>query len=128
MLTPIGTAIYPDCTTFYHNCTMIDSTGTAIFTSFQPYILMALYSTSLGPPLVLTTCTRAEILGKIERLEANEQYTEVLTLKRQEVDDEVQATRDENKRAGNELKALTVVPNDHTEGKISSEHEYYKGG
>ena len=70
-----------------------------IFTSFYPYILTALYSSSLGPPpLALTTYTRAEILEKIARLEANEQYTEVLTLERQEVDDEVQATRDENER------------------------------
>ena len=77
---------------------------TMIYTSFYPDILMALYSTSLGPPpLVLTTYTRAEILEKIARLEDNEQYTEVLTLDRQEVDGEVQATRDENERAGNEL-------------------------
>ena len=99
-----------------------------IFTVFRHFILMALYSTSLGPPpLVLTTYTRAEILEKKERLEANDQYTEVLTLERQEVDAETQATRDENARAGSELKALTVVPNDHIEGKIPSEHEYYRG-
>ena len=77
---------------------------------------MAFYPTSLGPPpLVLTTYTRVEILDKIARLEANE-YMEVLTLERQEVDAETQATRDENARAGSELKALTVVPNDHIEG------------
>ena len=66
-------------------------------------------------------------MEKIARLEDNEQYTEVLTLERQEVDEEVQATRDENERAGNELKALTVVPNDHIEGKIPSEHNCYSG-
>ena len=87
-----------------------------------------LYSTSLGPPhLALTTYTRAEILEKIAKLESYEQYIEVLTLERQEVDEEVQTTRDENERAGNELKALTVVPNDHIEGKIPSEHNYYSG-
>ena len=102
--------------------------GAVIFTSFYPHILMALYSTSLGPPpLALTTYTRAEILKKIARLEDNEQYTEVLTLERQEVDEVVQVTRDGNKRAGNELKALNVVPYDHIEGKIPSEHNYYSG-
>ena len=89
---------------------------------------MALYSTPLGlPPLALTNYTRAEILEKIARLEDDEQYTQVLTLERQEVDDEVQATRDENERAGNELKALTVVPNDNIEGKTPLEHDYYRG-
>ena len=107
---------------------MIDSMGTSIFTSFYHHILMALYSTSLGPPpLVLTTYTRAEISEKIARLEDNEQYTEVLTLERQEVGEEVQATRDENERAGNELKALPMVPNDHIKGKIPSEHNNYSG-
>ena len=107
---------------------MIYSMGTVIFISFYPHILMALYSTSLGPPpLALTTYTRAEILKKIARLEDNEQYTKVLTLGRQEVDEEVQATKDENERAGNELKVLTVVPNDHIKGKILSEHNYYSG-
>ena len=120
--------IYLDVAMIDCTCVTIYSMGATISTSFYPYILMALYSTSLGPPpLVLTTYTRAEILEKIARLEANEQYTEVHTLERQEVDEEAQPTRNENERAGNELKALTVVPNDHIEGKIPSEHNYYSG-
>ena len=104
---------------------MIYHNGATIFTSLWHFILMAFYSTSLEPPpLVLTTYTRAEILEKIVRLEDNEQYTEVLILERQEADAETHATRDENARAGSELKALTVVPNDHIEGKIPSEHDY----
>ena len=76
--------------------------GAAIFTLFYPYILMALSSTSLGPPrLALTTYTRVEILEKISQLEDNDQYTEVLTLERQEVEEETWAIRAENERACN---------------------------
>ena len=120
--------IYPNGAAIYHNCAMIYSMGAVIFALFYPYILMALSSTLLGPPpLALTTYTRAEILEKISQLKDNDQYTEVLTLERQEVDEEAQAIRAENERAGNELKTLTVVPNDHIEGKVPSEHNYYLG-
>ena len=107
---------------------MIYSMGATIFTLFYPHILMALYSTSLGSlPLALTMYTRVQILEKISRLEDNEQYTEVLTLERQEVDEEAQAIRADNERAGNELKTLIVVPSDHIEGKVPSKHNYYLG-
>ena len=51
----------------------------------------------------------------------------MLTLERQEVDEEAQAIRAENERAGNELKTLTVVLTDHIEGKVPSEHNYCLG-
>ena len=89
---------------------------------------MVFHSTSLGPPpLALMAYTKAEILEKISQLEDNEQYTKVLTLERQEVDEEAQAIRAQNERAGNELKTLTVVSNDHIKGKAPSEHNYYLG-
>ena len=89
---------------------------------------MVFHSTSLGPPpLALTVYTKAEILEKISRLENNQQYTEVLTLGRQPIDEEAQAARVQNERAGNELKMLTMVPNDHIEGKTPAEHNFYLG-
>ena len=89
---------------------------------------MVFHSTSLGPPpLVLTAYSKAEILEKLSWLEDNEQYTEVLSLERQEVDEEAQAIRAQNKRAVNKLKTLTVVSNDHIEGKAPSEYNYYLG-
>ena len=63
---------------------------------------MVFHSTSLGlPPLALMAYTKAEILEKIPQLEDKEQYTEVLTLERQEIDEEAQAIRAQNERAGN---------------------------
>ena len=87
---------------------------------------MISHSTSLGPPpLALMAHTKAEILEKISQLEDNKQYTEVLTLERQEVDEEALAISTQNERAGNELKTLTVSSNDHIEGKVPAEHNYY---
>ena len=120
MYFPIGTMIYPVGTTIYCTCTTIDS--------LCAHILMVFYSTSLGPPpLALMAYTKAEILEKISRLKDNQQYTEVLTLGRQPIDEEVQAARAQNKTAGNELKTLTMVPNDHTEGTAPAEHNCYLG-
>ena len=89
---------------------------------------MISHSTLLGsPPLALMAYTKAEILEKISWLEDNEQYTEVLTLEWQEVDEEALAIRAQNERAGNELKSLTVLSNDYIEGKAPSEHNYNLG-
>ena len=89
---------------------------------------MVFHSASLGPPpLALMVYTKAEILEKISRLENNQQYTEVLTLGRQPIDEEAQAARVQNKRADNQLKTLTIMPNDHIEGKAPAEHNFYLG-
>ena len=89
---------------------------------------MISHSILLGPPpLALTAYTKAEILEKISQLEDNEQYTEVLTQERQEVDEEALAIRTQNERAGNELKTLTVSSNDHIKGKAPAEHNYFLG-